>query len=228
MNSGMDSITLVLLVAAAVVFWLLRSVLGRRTGFERPAPDFSAPTPEAPAKKYAPPELEMPRDMASEPVWQGHAAAGTAEAKGLEDIAKASPGFNVPSFLDGAKAAYEIILESYAKADKRALKPLLSRDVFSGFSEAIDQRAGKGQTVSFQFVSFKAAKIIFAGLEGSRASIGVRFTAEVISATRDASGKIIEGDEKSVRELSDDWDFERDVKARDPNWVLVSTEENAA
>jgi predicted lipid-binding transport protein (Tim44 family) len=227
MNTDMDSFTLVLLVGAVLVFWLLRSVLGRRTGFEKPAPDFTAPAPDSAAKKYTPPEVDTAKGLAVEPVWKGHVLAGTAEAKGLEEIAQVSREFDVQSFLGGARAAYEIVLEAYAKGDKRALKPLLSRDVFSGFSDAIDARAKKGEIIQFQFVSLKSANIRSAGLDGSRATIGVRFLAEVISATRDASGRILEGDEKSVRELSDDWVFERDVRARDPNWILVSTEDNA-
>jgi predicted lipid-binding transport protein (Tim44 family) len=226
MNTGIDSFTLVLLGAAVLVFWLLRSVLGRRTGFEKPAPDFTSPVPDSTTKKYTPPEPETALGAATEPVWKGHVPAGTAEAKGLEDIGRASRDFDVQSFLAGAKAAYEIVLEAFAKGDKRALKPLLSRDVYSGFTEAIDTRAKKGESTQFQFVSLKSANIRSAGLDGMRATIGVRFLAEVISATRDASGKVLEGDEKSVRELSDDWVFERDVKARDPNWILVSTEDN--
>ncbi|HXV73751.1 MAG TPA: Tim44/TimA family putative adaptor protein, partial [Sphingomonadales bacterium] len=147
-------------------------------------------------------------------------------AKGLEAIAKAARGFDVQSFLTGAKAAYEMILEAFAKGDKQALKPLLSRDVFAGFTDAIDQRGAKGESVQFQFVGLKSAAITSAVLEASRAVIGVKFVSEVISATRDAAGKIIDGHEKSVRELTDDWVFERDVRARDPNWKLVGTNGN--
>ena len=226
MNLGIDTFTLVLLIAAAVVFWLLRSVLGRRTGFEKPAPDFTTPAPEAPARKSAPLEVESTPAPVSEPVWKGHVAEGAPAAKGLEAIAKAARGFDVQSFLTGAKAAYEMILEAFAKGDKQALKTLLSRDVFAGFTDAIDQRGARGESVQFQFVGLKSAAITSAMLEANRAVVGVKFIAEVISATRDAAGKIIDGHEKSVRELTDDWVFERDVRARDPNWKLVGTNGN--
>jgi predicted lipid-binding transport protein (Tim44 family) len=226
MNLGMDTFTLVLLVAAAIVFWLLRSVLGRRTGFEKPAPDFTTPAPEASARKTAQLESESAPAPVNEPVWKGHVAEDAPAAKGLEAIAKASRGFDVQAFLVGAKAAYELILDAFARGDKQALKPLLSRDVFAGFADAIEQRGKRGESVQFQFVGLKSAAIISAGLEANRAVVGVKFIAEVISATRDGAGKIIEGHEKSVRELTDEWVFEKDVRARDPNWKLVSTDGN--
>lgn len=226
MNLGMDTFTLVLLIAAAIVFWLLRSVLGRRTGFEKPAPDFTTPAPEAPARKTPQLDVESVPAPVSEPVWKGHVAEDAPAAKGLEAIAKAARGFDVQSFLTGAKAAYEMILEAFAKGDKQALKPLLSRDVLAGFVDAINQRGVRGESVQFQFVGLKSAAITSAVLEANRAVIGVKFIAEVISATRDAAGKVIDGHEKSVRELTDDWVFERDVKARDPNWKLVGTDGN--
>lgn len=226
MNFGIDSFTLVLLVAAAVVFWLLRSVLGRRTGFEKPAPDFTTPAADAKLRKSAQLESENAAVPVSEPVWKGHVPGNTPAARGLEEIARASRGFDMQSFLAGAKAAYELILEAFAKGDKPALKPLLSRDVFAGFAEAIDTRAKKNESVEFQFVGIKSAAVESAALEANRAAIGVKFVAEVIGATRDAAGKVIEGHEKAVRELVDLWVFERDVSARDPNWKLVSTEDN--
>jgi predicted lipid-binding transport protein (Tim44 family) len=227
MNLQMDTFTLVLLVAAAVVFWLLRSVLGRRTGFEKPAPDFTRPA-ELPARKTAPLEAESTpaTTPVHEPVWKGHVAEDTPAAKGLEAIAKASRSFDVQTFLGGAKAAYELILDAFAKGDKQALKPLLSRDVFAGFADAIDQRVNRGESVQFQFVGVKSATIISASLEVNRAAIGVKFVSEVISATRDNTGKIIDGHEKAVRELTDEWVFEKDVRSRDPNWKLVSTDGN--
>lgn len=228
MNLGFDSFTLVLLVAAAVVFWLLRSVLGRRTGFEKPAPDFTTPAADASLRKSAQIEPESAPAQANEPVWKGHVPGNTPAARGLEEIARASRGFDVQSFLAGAKAAYELILEAFAKGDKPALKPLLSRDVFAGFADAIDARVKRNDSVQFQFVGIKSAAIESAAVEANRAVIGVKFIAEVISATRDAAGKVIDGHEKAVRELIDLWVFERDVRARDPNWKLVSTEDNAA
>ena len=228
MNTGFDSFTLVLLVAAAIVFWILRSVLGRRTGFEKPAPDFGAPAPDASLKKAPQLEPESATPQKIEPVWKGHVPEDAPAAKGLEAIAGAMRDFDVEGFLGGARAAYEMVLEAFARGDKQALKPLLSRDVFTGFSDAIDARARKNEKVQFQFVSIKSATIASAALEANRAVVGVNFVAEVISATRDAGGKVIEGDEKSVRELVDHWVFERDVRSRDPNWKLVSTDDNDA
>lgn len=229
MNYGFDPLNLILLAAAVIIFWRLRSVLGQRTGYERPAPDLPRPVPSEQRERDGEAvELGVKDDLPNQPVWKEHVPEGSDAAKALEAIVRKSSNFTVPSFLQGASAAYEMILEAFARGDKQALKPLLSREVFQGFSEAIDERARNRNEMKFQFVGIKKAKIDAAELNGNRASISVRFEAEVIGVTKDASGKVIDGDEKAVRELTDIWAFERDITSRDPNWKLVSTGDNGS
>jgi predicted lipid-binding transport protein (Tim44 family) len=224
----MDTLNLILLAIAAVVVWRLWSVLGTRTGFEKPpivlqpSPDKSKPASEAEIKHG---DVLEPENRP--PVWQGHAAEGSALAKGLEDIAARSPGFTVSSFTRGANAAYEMVLEAFAKGDKAALKPLLSKELLDSFASAIDARTASGQSMAFQFVGVKSAEVKRAALSGNKAQVEVAFTSEMISATLDTSGEPVEGDDKSIRTITDLWTFERDVTSRDPNWKLIATDDDS-
>lgn len=223
----MDPLNLILLAVAAIVVWRLWSVLGTRTGFEKP-PIVLKPAPEKPAAEDVPDvrEGEVLEPENRDPVWKGHAAEGTDTARGLEAMAQRMPGFTASSFIGGANMAYEMVLEAFAKGDKQALKPLLSKELMDSFSGAIDARLSQKHETRFQFVGVKSADIKRAELQGNKAQVEVAFVSEMISATKDASGNVVEGDDKSIRTVSDLWVFERDVTSRDPNWKLIATEDN--
>lgn len=232
MLPGMDPLNLILLAAAVIVLWRLRSVLGTRTGLERPPLDVVKPEPKPVSrstveKLKTKPEGPVIEAIPQAPIWEGFAKKGSEIAKGLEEIELKSPDFALAPFIQGANRAYEMILEAYAKPDKQKLKPLLAKEVFESFATAIDERTQNRQTMEFRFVGVKSTKLIGARLKGNRAQITLRFICEMISATNDANGKLVDGDDKAIREVSDSWTFERDLSARDPNWKLVATQDNA-
>ena len=234
---SLDPLNILLLAVALVVFWRLRSVLGTRTGNERPpAEPFDGPAEES---KNDPAETakvlrfpqnddsEQPQTGESEPIaplWTGFAEPGSALAVTLEQIIGKDPVFAPRSFVEGAKLAYEMIIESFAKGDKNALKNLLSKDVFDGFAAAIDRRETAGQRVEQQFVGINAAKIKSARLDNNKAAITIEFVSELISSTLSKAGEVIDGDPMEIREVTDVWTFERDVTSRNPNWKLVATQ----
>ena len=227
MNSAFDPLTLVLLAAAAIIFWRLRSVLGTRTGLERPPVEFK-PAPsktETETPRIDPKSIEGEVVAVEEvvPVWQGYAQEGSALAKGLEDLWKKSPEFSPKAFLAGAASACEMILEAYAAGNKKTLQPLLSTEVYDAFASAIDERQRLGQAMTFRYVGMKKNHFEAVDLSGNRASITTAFTCEAIGATTDANGTVIDGDPKAVRDISNTWTFERDINSRDPNWKIVST-----
>jgi predicted lipid-binding transport protein (Tim44 family) len=238
MNHIFDPLNIFVLAIAIIVFWRLTSVLGRRTGSERPPLDpFSArdklekkladgTLPERPGRRPADSAPSgVPGSAApATPIWEGFASKGSAVAKGLERIAAADRQFLPSAFLEGAKTAYEMIVTAFAGGDKQALKPLLSRDVYESFTRAIDQRRQAAEVLETNFVGISKAQIGAADLiGGKRANITVRFTSDQISSRRNKSGDIIDGDPKKIREISDVWTFERDVSSRDPNWTLIAT-----
>src|SRR5439155_4268588 len=238
MNQAFDPLNLLILAVAVVIFLRLRSVLGKRTGSERQpfVPDAGRPAEarttgdEAPANVVTLPQASRTagKDMAGaplpEPIWKGVAEEGSALARGLEKLAVGDNQFSVGAFLDGAKIAYEMIVTAFAQGDRAALKNLLSRDVFDSFSRAIDQREKASETLEQKFVSIDKAELVAADLRGRKATLTVRFVSEMISATRNKAGEVIDGDPKQIRENTEMWTFERDVGSRDPNWKLVATE----
>jgi predicted lipid-binding transport protein (Tim44 family) len=233
MNQVFDPLNLLLLAVALVVFLRLRAVLGRRTGNERPPLDPYAARRGTQAKPNGDGSgkvIALPRgndntvvDAPREPVWTGYAEEGSGLAQGLEKIAASDSSFSPKAFLDGAKAAYEMIVTAFAQGDKQTLKPLLARDVFDGFAGAIDEREREGRRMDSRFVGIDKAMLTAADLIGKRATVTVRFVSQLISATLDRAGDVIEGDPKEIREVTDVWTFERDVTSRDPNWKLAAT-----
>jgi len=242
MSTLFDPFNLFMLGVVLIVFWRLRSVLGSRTGHERPPFDpFSTRTPDDKANAPAGADgkvLRFPRQAEEEkpvgidrdpppPVWYGYAPEGSPVAQGLLKISEADPSFTPKSFLEGAKIAYEMTVEAFASGDKAALKPLLSRDVLDSFSGAIDQRNSEGQKIEQRFVGIDKAELGAVTLKGKKAHVTVKFVSEIISATYGRDGAIIDGDPKQIREISDVWTFERDVSSADPNWKIISTQGEA-
>jgi len=132
--------------------------------------------------------------------------------------------FDAQHFLTGARSAYEMIVNAYAEGDRRALKNLLSREVYDGFEAAMSEREKRGETVESRFVSIESAEIAAAEMRGRNAQVTVRFHSKLISATRDKNGNVIDGSAERVSDVTDVWTFARDVSARDPNWKLIATE----
>jgi predicted lipid-binding transport protein (Tim44 family) len=227
--------TIFFLVAAVVIFYQLRNVLGRRTGNERPPFDPYTAGRQRDAKS-APDEapenvVSLPRRKASgEPAPDAYAAIdafakpGTDLNRGLRAIRDADPSFEPKGFVDGAKMAYEMIVMAYADGDRKTLKNLLSREVYEGFVAAIADRESRSEKIQSSFVGIDKADIVAAEMKGTEAHVTLRIVSELISATRDNAGMVIDGDPETVAEVKDVWTFARDTRSRDPNWKLVATE----
>lgn len=234
MNDGFDIYTIIIIVLAVFIFLRLRSVLGTRTGNERPRQDtyVGRPQPEPAPDNVTPlpqrrTEPTPPPSESEEPVaerWKGVAEPGSPVARGLDEIARAEGGFDARGFLDGARAAYEMIVTAFAAGDRKTLKPLLAKEVFDCFSTAIGEREARGETVESSFVSIEKAELTGAETVGRTAQLTVRFVSKLITATRDRSGQVIDGSATEIADLVDVWTFARETGSRDPNWRLVSTE----
>ena len=214
----------VLAVVAAVILFRLYTVLGRRTGNERPPQESYRLSGNAPADAAKDNVVPLPVAARS-----GQAADRPADpvARGLLDIKLADRGFESDHFAAGARSAYELIVTAFARGDRLQLKPLLNDEVFTAFDRVISGREQRQETVAFTFVGFKDVKIVHAALKGRSAEITLAFGSQFISATTDGNGATIEGDSKSVCDVTDVWTFARDVRARDPNWLLVATSGDA-
>jgi predicted lipid-binding transport protein (Tim44 family) len=227
--------TIIFLALAVFIFLRLRSVLGRRTGRERPPYDpYSARdavrSPAAEKVVTLPPrpaeaaQRSVERTQSSTDRWKGIAETGSAVASGLDAIATADPTFDAKHFITGARAAYEMIVTAFAGGDRRQLRNLLSREVYDGFDGHIGEREARGETVETKFVSIDSSAITAAELRNRMAQITVRFVSKLVSATRDRSGTVIDGNAEKVTDVTDVWTFARDISSRDPNWKVVATE----
>jgi predicted lipid-binding transport protein (Tim44 family) len=234
MSEAFDIYTLLFLVLAVVIFIRLRSVLGRRTGSERPPYD---PYTRADAKPegtvvalprgrtgQAPVEASGPSAEDIEERLERYAKKDSPLGKSLTALIKADPSFNPGEFLDGAKAAYEMIVGAFAEGDEKTLTQLLGEDVLDGFARAITEREQRGETLHSTLVGIDKTDIIEAEMKDKQALVTVKFVSELISVTRDADGEVVEGDPKKVREVTDIWTFARELASRNPNWKLVATE----
>ena len=231
-----DIYTIIFLALAVFIFLRLRSVLGQRTGRERPPydPYSSAPgtiRPAAPGDKVVAlpgraPDAAQKTAEPAEPVdrWKGIAEPGSAIAAGLDAIAQGDPTFDAKHFVAGARQAYEMIVTAYAEGDRRSLRNLLSKEVYDGFDNAIRERETKGETSETRFVSIDRSDLTGAEVRGPTAQVTVRFVSQLVSVSRDRSGNVIDGNPDKVTDVTDVWTFARDVSSRDPNWKLVATE----
>ncbi|MBM2710191.1 Tim44 domain-containing protein [Mesorhizobium sp. WSM4303] len=225
--------TIFFLIAAVVIFFQLRNVLGRRTGSERPPFDpYTASrtdkdATQKPENVVSLPRKRLPGETAAETyaAIDAFAKPDTDLNKGLRTIKDNDPSFDPKGFVDGAKMAYEMIVMAYADGDRKTLKNLLSREVFDGFVAAIGDREAKAEKIQSSFVGIDKADIVSAEMKGGEAHITLRIVSELISATRDKAGAVIDGDPETVAEVKDVWTFARDTRSRDPNWKLVATEE---
>jgi predicted lipid-binding transport protein (Tim44 family) len=237
MNGFADIYTIIFMVIAVVVVLRLRSVLGKRTGHERPPFDpYSRrePLPGAPAEGNViglPPRPGVRNGpqtadiaAAAEERIKTIAPDGSPLNAGLKAVATSDPTFDPKEFLTGARGAYEMIVTAFAEGDRKTLRQLLSREVFDGFVQAISQREGRNETIDFKFVGIDKADITAAGVKGTSAQITVRFLSKLVSATRDGAGKVVDGDPMHVGDVTDIWTFSRETTSRDPNWKLVATE----
>ena len=227
--------TIFFLVAAVVIFFQLRNVLGRRTGNERPP--FDPYTAGRTAKDSTAKSSENVVSLPRKPRAPGEAAEdpyvsidafekpGSDLNRGLRAIKDADPSFEPKTFVDGAKMAYEMIVMAYADGDRKTLKNLLSREVFDGFVAAIADRESRSEKVESSFVGINKINIVSAEMKGSEAHVTLRVVSELISATRNKAGEVIDGDPETVAEVKDVWTFARDTRSKDPNWKLVATEE---
>jgi predicted lipid-binding transport protein (Tim44 family) len=229
-----DIYTIIFLALAVFIFLRLRSVLGQRTGSERPPYDRAAPNVvqrtqdnnnvvPMPGAVIDQAPLAPSADVAPADRWKGVAEPGTPLAAGLDAIVAQDSSFDPRHFISGARSAYEMIVLAFANGDRRALKDLLSGEVYDSFESVIKDREKHEQKTETRFVSIDKAELVGAEARDKAAQLTVRFVSQMISVTRDKTGAIVDGNPDKVADITDVWTFARDTSSRDPNWKLVGT-----
>jgi predicted lipid-binding transport protein (Tim44 family) len=226
---------LILAVIAGVLFFRLRGVLGRRTGYDKSSepggfngeaggrkskPDYSK---DEDSVIHLPGNEKAEAARAESRATAGEGVAKAAEA-GLTQIALADSSFDKAGFLEGASKAFEMVITAFAAGDVKTLRPLLARDVYEDFAGAIKAREEEKKTLETTFVGMRSAEITDAELRERTAYVTVTFTSEQINILKDEEGRILEGDPNGVATITDVWTFARNTKSRDPNWTLIATD----
>jgi predicted lipid-binding transport protein (Tim44 family) len=228
-----DIYTIIFLALAVFIFLRLRNVLGQRTGNERPPYDRAAPNVvqrtqdnnvvPMPGAVIDQAPLAPSADVAPADRWKGVAEPGTPLSAGLDAIVAQDSSFDPRHFLSGARSAYEMIVLAFANGDRRALRDLLSSDVYDSFDAVIKDREKHEQKTETRFVSIDKAELVGAEMRDRAAQLTVRFVSQMISVTRDKNGTVVDGNPDKVADITDVWTFARDTTSRDPNWKLVGT-----
>lgn len=225
MGDGFVFIEIVIFaMIAAFLVYRLRSVLGRRTGEERqrPNPFTAAPGQAKPDNVVPLPERNRPRpDVAP----GGNVTASDEPlslAASIDQIRAADPNFDEKHFLEGAKAAFAMIVDAFARGDTATLRPLLADDVYDSFARVIRDRQAAGEQHEARIELVREAEVVEAKLDAARtAHVTVRLVSDQVNVVRDRAGTVIDGDPKALVENTDVWTFARNLRSRDPNWALV-------
>ena len=196
MSYSFEYIDIILLaMIAGFIFLRLRGILGKRTGFEGKAPPkFDKIIKEAVAKQ-----------------------ASVNNETFDENVQK--------EFIKGAKIAYETIITDFSDNDNKLTtsKPLLNKEIYDQFNDALKERSERGHYAEITFIGVNSATIKEHKKIDKILNVTVDFIAEVITCIRDKDKKIISGDPEKIKKIYDTWVFSRDVTSPNPNWQLVNT-----
>ena len=217
------ALTVIIILALVALFIALRlySVLGERTGHEQQQPILKPADPEAVVdprvrqQTFTQPATPEADDLAYLPT------AGP----GVRALLAADPTFDVARFLDGAKSAYQMVLDAYWKGDLDALRPHVDDHVYETFAGAVEQREKDGLVLDNRLVAVEQALISAASADGNVAVVTVRFEADIAAVTRNAEGEVVAGSLSDAVQTRDLWTFRRPIGSADPNWLLIETDE---
>ena len=193
-------------IIAVLLVFRLRSVLGQRTGYEEQTP---------------PPAMQ---DNEPIPLHPDRMPAKSDDGHGVDAIRAADRSFSEKEFLQGANAAFGMILTAYAEGDIAQLKRLLSYDLLQSFTKSIQQRQADKESLTIQLGEMKEISILNAQLFDNVASVTVHFHSVQTRTLTDEDGNVIDEEDSGMRDIIDIWTFERDLTLGDPNWKLAETE----
>lgn len=213
------AVIVILALVALFIGLRLYAVLGERTGHEQPI--LKPADPDARIKEPLP---TAPRESAKS-ADAGDLAYLPMAGPGVRALLAADPSFDVARFLEGAGGAYRMILEGFWKGDLEAIKPHVAPHVYETFADAVAQREKDGHKLDNRLVALEPPVIAEAEVQNGAALVTVRFEADIAAVTRNADGEVVAGSMSDAVQTRDRWTFRRDITSRDPNWLLIETDE---
>jgi predicted lipid-binding transport protein (Tim44 family) len=215
-------LTVIVILALVALFIGLRlySVLGERTGHEQ-QPILKPADPDARVEA----RVSQPSPVAPTAADAGDMAFVPTAGPGVRAVLAADPTFDVARFLEGAQAAYRMILEAFWKGELDSVRSHVDDHVYETFADAVKQRQKEGLKLDNRLVTIDQAVISEASLERSVAMLTVRFEADIAAVTRNSEGQVVAGSLSDAVQTRDLWTFRRDLSTHDPNWLLIETDE---
>lgn len=214
----------ILAMIAAFLGLRLYSVLGRRAEHEEePVPTRIDAGPAKTASPLAP--QPAARTTAAAPRVEGELLVPAIE-RGVREIAAVDRRFDITAFVEGARAAYAMILEAFWQGDRETLRQLCDDDVYAEFAAAIDAREAAGETLDNRLIRIEDVRLDSARLDGRTARVAVRFVADIAAVTRNRDGVVVAGSMNDAIETRDVWTFKREVDAAGPDWLLDETDQD--
>lgn len=213
---------LILALIAGFILLRLRSVLGSKSNddpFLRPP----APSSQEPIVRLEDRALKNKLKEAEPDEYVQSLESGSDIAAALAAIKAKDALFSASEFLRGARMAYEMVFDAFAKGDKQTLSMLLAATPLKAFTDVIDHRPLEENDEEITLVSTKARDITHASLQGSVARLSVQFESEQVIVKRNSKGDIVEGDPSEIHHIEDEWVFERDITSKNPNWKIIET-----
>jgi len=197
MSNQFGFIDIILLAMfAGFVILRLRNILGRKTGHQGKS-----------SSRYFPKGVGVPEDIENnEAIKNGNVN---------EEVKK--------DFLKGANIAYERIITSFANGDKKSLRTLLEKNLFSDFEEVLNERLKKEIKYETTFIGIKSSKVVEFKKKENIYKVTVNFVSEIITCVKDKNNKIIEGNPDKIKTVNDVWKFSKNMWSQDPTWYLVET-----
>ena len=214
------AVIVILALVALLIGLRLYSVLGERSGHEQ-QPILKPADPDARVE----PRATAPSVIPQSPVDSADMAYVPTAGPGVRAILAADPTFDVARFLEGAQAAYRLVLEAYWRGELESVRGHVDQHVYDTFEAAIEQRKTDGLKLDNRLVTIDQAVISEATLERQVAVVTVRFEADIAAVTRNAEGSVVAGSLSDAVQTRDLWTFRRDIGSRDPNWLLIETDE---
>lgn len=212
---------------AAFLVYKLRSVLGKRHGDERqrPNPFARKEGDEQGSDNVVPmPGRGGQQTGAAQKQASYHPDYGDTEVgRGIAAIQEGDPEFEPADFLEGARAAFSMVVEAFAEGNLTTLRSMLDDEVYQDFESAIAEREEQGESLETHLDEIVSSEIIDARLSGRTAKVTVRFVTRQRNVTKDKDGHVVDGDPETAVDVTDIWTFSRDTRSPDPNWVLEAT-----
>ena len=202
---------LIFAVIAVLLVLRLRSVLGQRTGYEDPQ--------ENQVK-----EGFVDKQNVQSSFLKAADKSTKISGSGLEVLRSADRQFNENEFIQGATAAFNMVLTAFAEGDQAQLKRLLSYELLQSFMQTIHDRTAAKETLEITVNEIREVSILNVEIVESVASITVHFHTAQTRIARDEHGNVMDDSDSEPNEFVDIWTFERDLTLADPNWKLAETE----